>query len=159
MLEEQYLHDRLDDQIEWYGKKSQWNQKWYKRIKKAEITLAGSISLLTAFWSDYIFIKVYIVLAGLIISGLVAIHGLYNFHENWIEYRATSETLKHEKYMFLTKSGVYLEKENAFQTLVERVESIISHENINWAQVNKRNNIPKNQTTAQQGAASTLRQS
>jgi hypothetical protein len=30
MKEEQYLTDRLQDQIDWYDQKSQFNQKWFK---------------------------------------------------------------------------------------------------------------------------------
>lgn len=139
MDENEYLKDRLDDQIDWYSTKSQWNQCWYKRAKKTEMILAAFIPIGIAFWSDNFYVKFLIALAGATIAVLSGIHGLYNFHENWIEYRSISETLKHEKYMFLTKTGVYSDGENSFQFLVERIESIISHENINWAQLNKCN--------------------
>ncbi len=137
MTESNYLNERLEDQIDWYGKKSQWNQKWYKRVKKIEMTLAASIPVLMILNSDNFYIKVFIAIAGAVIAILSGIHGLYNFHENWIEYRATSETLKHEKYMYLSRSGLYTNNDRCYQSLVERVESIISHENINWAQLNK----------------------
>jgi hypothetical protein len=34
---------RLNDQLEWYDKKSGENQKLYKQIKVAQLVLAGSI--------------------------------------------------------------------------------------------------------------------
>ena len=148
MTEHDYLITRLDDQINWYSKKSCWNQKWYKRIKNSEMMLSASIPIAMAFWSDVFVVKLFIALAGATIAVLAGVHGLYNFHENWIEYRSTAETLKHEKYMYVTSSGIYAEKENAFQTLVERVESVISHENINWAQINKKPSA-KNEKTNQ----------
>jgi hypothetical protein len=80
---------------------------------------------------------VLIAVAGATIAIITGIHGLYNLQENWITYRTTCETLKHEKYMYLTRSGVYAETEDPFRLLVERVESIISHENINWTQIQR----------------------
>jgi len=63
-----------------------------------------------------------------ILSGLVS---LFKFQEKWTNYRTTSETLKHEKYMFLTKTSPYHEQDS-LSTLVYRVESIISRENSDW---------------------------
>ena len=33
---EEYIKDRLDDQINWYDTKSQIHQKWYKILKVSE---------------------------------------------------------------------------------------------------------------------------
>lgn len=63
-----------------------------------------------------------------VISGLVS---LYSFQENWIEYRTTAESLKHEKYLFLTKSPPYGSEDN-FHMFVDRIESLISKENSAW---------------------------
>lgn len=63
-----------------------------------------------------------------IISGVVT---LYKFQENWIEYRTISETLKHEKFLFLTKTAPY-DEEDSFHALVERIEGLISKENSTW---------------------------
>jgi len=73
---------------------------------------------------------------GATVTVCSGIQGLYNFHENSIKYRLTAETLKHEKYMFLTRSGIYQGSNNPLNLLVKRVESIIANENINWAQLN-----------------------
>ncbi|MGQ7438348.1 DUF4231 domain-containing protein, partial [Streptococcus suis] len=58
---------------------------------------------------------------------------LSKHRDNWIDYRRTTELLKHEKYMSLTKTGVYKNENDSFALLVERCETIISSENINWA--------------------------
>ena len=93
-----YINERLDDQIEWYNKKSSSNQSRFKWCKWTEMALGGIIAVLTPAITDYEFIK-YIVAAssaGIVI--LVALHGLHNFHENWIEYRKTSELLKNHNH-------------------------------------------------------------
>jgi hypothetical protein len=136
MNQEEYIANRVDDQIYWYDGKSQKAQKNYKRLKIAEMVCSASIPILVTFWNSLAYIPPVVAILGAVVTVLTGIHGLYNFHENWIEYRSTAETLKHEKFMYLTQSGIYKENENAFNQFVERVESIISRENINWAQLN-----------------------
>lgn len=43
MTPEQYMEDRVDDQIKWYDSRSQANQRWYKHLRSIEIVLAASI--------------------------------------------------------------------------------------------------------------------
>lgn len=134
--EQEYLDQRLEDQIEWYDSKSVKAQNNYKRLRMAEMVFSASIPILVTFWNNSKWISTTVAILGACITIFAGIHGLYNFQENWIEYRSTAEILKHEKYMYLTKSGIYAEEKTDFKQLVDRVESIISHENINWAQLN-----------------------
>ena len=62
------------------------------------------------------------------------------FQEKWSEYRTTSETLKHEKYLYETKSGPYdNERTDNFKSFVVRIENLISKENSSWSQyINKK---------------------
>lgn len=133
--EQEYLLQRLDDQINWYDRKSMWNQQMYKVLKWLELVLSASIPIMVPFASRYTIVGIIVAACGALITAITGIHGLYNFHENWIQYRMTSETLKHEKFLYLTRSGAYYEVENPFKLLVERTETIISHENINWSQM------------------------
>lgn len=133
-----YINERLEDQIKWYDQKSSSNQNRFKKCKWAEMALGGIIAVLTPAITNCELIKYLIAASSAGIVILVALHGLHNFHENWIEYRKTSELLKNEKYTYLNKAGVYkeLSDDERFILLVERCESIISHENINWANMN-----------------------
>ena len=134
--EEDYIKERLDDQINWYDKKSMYAQKVYKRLKGLVMLLSASIPFFVGFIADFHKHWEYLVSGiGVIIVCIEGWLGLSKHHENWIEYRAICETLRHERYMYLTKTGVY-EGDNPFKLLVERVESIISKENLNWAGIN-----------------------
>ena len=137
MKKDEYINERLEEQINWYDKKCIRSQSKYKRLKIIEIILAATIPFLSVFSQD--FIQITWIIAG--IGGLITIIeswlNISKYHENWIEYRSICETLKHEKYMFLTQTGVY-NVENHFHLLVERVESIISKENVNWANLNNK---------------------
>ncbi|MDH3287817.1 MAG: DUF4231 domain-containing protein [Betaproteobacteria bacterium] len=47
--EAEYLEQRLDDQINWYSKKSAANQAAHKRLRLIEIIAAASIPLLAGY--------------------------------------------------------------------------------------------------------------
>lgn len=69
---------------------------------------------------------------GVIIAISAGLSALYKYHENWLEYRTTAETLKHEKYLFQTKCSPY-NNDDAFCKLVQRTERLISKENSKWS--------------------------
>lgn len=138
MKEQDYLELRFEDQINWYDKKSKFNKKMYQSLVLIEIIFSVSIPFFVSYANDENpSIKIIIGILAVCIALIAGLMNLYKFHENWISYRTTSETLKHEKYLFLTKSGVYREKESKetpYNRLVQRIESIISKENTNWQQ-------------------------
>jgi hypothetical protein len=132
MNEEEYLNDRLNDQIDWYGKKSQTNQKWFKGLRLLEIVFATVIPFLAAIGSNIPHYSMIIGGLGITIAVSAGVSTLYKYHENWIEYRNTSETLKHEKYLFQAKCSPY-DNDESFCKLVQRVEGLISKENTQWS--------------------------
>jgi hypothetical protein len=58
---------------------------------------------------------------------------LLQLQEHWIEYRSTAESLRKEKFLFLTQTDPY-DKDDAFHLLVQRVEALLSKENAEWVQ-------------------------
>lgn len=137
ITENDYFKERLDQQIEWYDKKSQSHQKSYKWAKRIEFVLAALIPLLSGFSKDLSFFSISVGILGAAITVIEGLLSMSKHHENWIEYRSICETLKQEKYTYLTRTGVY-RTEYPFVLLVERVENIISRENVNWANINSK---------------------
>jgi len=131
MTEEQYLKERLNDQIKWYSAKGRMNQHLHKRYKLLEIIAASMIPFLSGMSSFIPFSEWIIGGLDMTIAIAAAISSIYKFHENWIEYRNTSETLKQEKMLYLTHTTPY-HTENRFNILVARAESIMNIENQNW---------------------------
>ena len=132
MDQEAYLKERLQDQIDWYNRKSMKNQKWFKCLQVAAILASATIPFLSGYITETtLLLKVSVGLLGLVVVAITAVLGLYKFQENWFEFRTTCESLKHEKYMFLTKSEPY-DQDDPFRLLVQRVESLISRENTAW---------------------------
>ncbi|OBZ18281.1 hypothetical protein A8L34_01465 [Bacillus sp. FJAT-27264] len=133
MLPEKYIEARLDHQIDWYDKKSISAQKTYKRLQTFELIFAALIPLLSGYTTSHKFIPVIVAVLGTLIVILAGLSRLGKYHENWTQYRATCELLRHEKFLYLTGTNPYEEK--SFQLLVSRVESFVSAENINWSQL------------------------
>src|SRR5215218_11232686 len=123
---------RLNDQLEWYDRKSGENQRRYKQIKVAQLVLAGSIpvfALVGDLWGRWV-----TAILGASVAILEGLQQLGQYNNLWASYRATAEQLKHEKYLFLAKSGPYqgLGDEEALRVLAERVEERVSTEHAKW---------------------------
>lgn len=125
--------ERLEDQIAWYDQKSVENQRWFKRLKVAQIVAAAIIPFAAG-------ISAPVYIAGGLGVFIVIVEGLQSLNQyqhNWITYRSTCEELKHEKYLWLAKAGPFLNAENPDALFAERVESLISREHAKWVSTRK----------------------
>lgn len=133
---ETYIADRVDDQIKWYSDESSKAKTMYKRYQTIEIILAASIPLLSGY-TDFKFIPFIVGVCGAIIAVIEAITKLNKYHENWIQYRCTSEMLKHQKHLYTTKSSPYNDLDETIENVfIRNIESIISSENNQWKSIN-----------------------
>jgi Protein of unknown function (DUF4231) len=127
------VFERLEDQIAWYDVKSRSNMRWYKRLKISEIASAAVIPMLAASAIPRAMIVTGAL--GVIVTLFEGMLQLNQFHENWIRYRSTCESLKHEKYIYLANAGPYASVEKPRALLAERVEALVSQEHAKWATV------------------------
>ncbi|GAB1259352.1 DUF4231 domain-containing protein [Aurantivibrio plasticivorans] len=133
MNEKEYISSRIDDQIAWYDRKSQNSQCWFKWLRGIEFLSAAFIPMVAGFAKDPFPVTLVVALLGALIAVISSVVSLNQFQENWIKYRATYESLKREKFLFLTKSEPYHEEE-PFRLFVQRAEDLISKENRAWSQ-------------------------
>ncbi len=140
MAEVSPAFERLEDQLSWYDTKSMENQKWYKRLKVAEIIAAAIIPFAAGFEGLGILTGI----LGVLLVIFIGIQSLNQYHDNWISYRSTAEQLKHEKYLWLSKAGPYKDAKDPEVVLAERVESLISREHAKWETTMEK--IEKDQT-------------
>lgn len=124
---------RLDEQLDWYDRKSLSNQRYFKRIKIAEIIAAALIPFLSAI--NFKHVTLWTAGLGVLITVLEGWLHLYQFQQNWTTYRSTCEQLKHEKYLYLGGAPPYANVANPRALLAERVESLVSQEHAKWASI------------------------
>ena len=141
MSQTDLTHERLEDQINWYDKRSRYNQRMFKVLKLTTLIIALAIPLCAAFGAPVIIAGV----LGAMIALLEAIQQLNQYHHNWITYRSTCEALKHEKYLFYGKAGHYASAAEPKTLLTERVESLVSQEHAKWASAQEQ--VAKSQTS------------
>lgn len=134
---EEYLVSRVDDQIQWYSKKSSFNKWVYTILQTIEIVLAALIPFFSGFASNMNWASITIGALGVSITIIGSLTKLYKFHENWIHYRSTSEILKYQKHLYITQSAPYNSSdETIFNLFVRNIEQIVSSENNQWKTTN-----------------------
>ncbi|HEX6456656.1 MAG TPA: DUF4231 domain-containing protein [Solirubrobacterales bacterium] len=121
--------ERLEDQMDWYDRKSQYNQHWFKRLKICQIVTAAAIPF-AASVSAPVWVAGG---GGALIVVLEGLQQLQQYQQNWTTYRATCERLKHERYLYLARAGPYSAAERPDALLAERVEGLVSREHAAWS--------------------------
>lgn len=135
MNQQEYLEQRIDDQIKWYGGKSAKNKWWYRLLRVLSVVIALSIPLMTGWLGkghDDL-MKIMIASAGAMAALLEGIQGLFRFHENWIQYRSTAEHVQSLKFLFVTGAAPYSDPQTAFGLFVRDAEEVMSSERGGWA--------------------------
>jgi hypothetical protein len=134
MNPEEYMSERVNPTIKWYSKKSSTNKVIFMSFKFTEITIAAVLPLLSGRISKdttvglTTFMPLIIGGIGVLISIIEGVLFVGKFQEKWVTYRSTAESLKHEKYLFLTQVIPY-KTINDFDKFVVNIESLISREN------------------------------
>ncbi len=145
MNEAEYIEARLDDQMNWHDAKSSRCQQSFKRLRMIEIVAAALIPFLSGMSGTIPYSQWLIGGLGALIAIAAAITALFRYQENWIEYRATAEQLKHEKFTYLTGAAPY-NTADKFPLLVARVEAVLRKQNEAWVSATPR-------SEAEQGAS------
>ncbi|GBD27921.1 hypothetical protein HRbin30_03278 [bacterium HR30] len=120
--------ERLEGQIAWYDRRSQYSQRWFKWLKGAVLVAAAAIPFLAGIEAPRLLIGG----LGALIVVLEGLQQLNQYQHNWITYRSTCEALKHEKYLYLANAGPYASAQDPRALLAERVESLVSQEHARW---------------------------
>lgn len=120
---------RLQDQIDWYDRKSGQAQSWFRRLKVATLGLAAGLPVaVVASAPGWLVASM-----GALVAVIEGVQQLYKFQENWITYRSTCEQLRHEQYLYLAGAGPYVDVGSRDALLAERIEGLVSQEHAKWA--------------------------
>lgn len=135
---------RLEDQIGWYSRESTEAQRAYKRIKVLQLVAAAAVPVAAAAEA-----AAWVVAAlGGIVLVLEGLQQLGQYQANWIAYRATCESLKHEKHLYLAGAGPYTDPAAAQRTLAERIEGLVSQEHAKWVSAREEGKPGQTETAA-----------
>lgn len=129
--ESEYLNDRVEDQINYYDTQSTKSRDWYKRLAASQLVSGAIIPFVSGFSESISCSEWVIALLGIIVTISTAFLSLNKYQERWINFRTTCESLKHFKYLYITRSIPY-DQNDAFSKFTNDIESVISKENSDW---------------------------
>jgi hypothetical protein len=128
-----YVKSRYEREVAWYNRKANWNHHAYDICQWTAIILAALTPMLIVveeIWTKWLAVGVAILVA--ISTGALR---AFKYHENWINYRTTAETLRKEIHFYRADIQGYENVENVEDKnslFVQRVESLISREHTLW---------------------------
>lgn len=121
---------RLADQVAWYDAKSTFHQRWFKRLKGLQLVAAALVPVFaTLDLTGWLTAS----LGGLLMV-LEGVQQLNQHQQNWVSYRSTCESLRHEEHLFRAAAGPYGKAADPARLLAERVEGLISQEHADWVE-------------------------
>ncbi|MFM9101350.1 MAG: DUF4231 domain-containing protein [Cyanobium sp.] len=137
---QEYLQERVEQQLSWYGKKSAGNKSRYQLLRLLQISLGILVSA-GGVYAEAIPHGAWLISGfGVLISLSAAWETVFDHQNNWIRYRRIQEELKREKILYATASGPYRRQaaqtdgdETAFTLFVERVEGLLGEEVEQWS--------------------------
>lgn len=136
MDEEQYMKERVEDQIIWYGRKSAINKRLHMNFSSAIVISAAMIPFFSGIatqdheWPQYV-----TGILGVVAASLTGIVAHAKFQEKWTIYRATAENLERERLFYNTGTGPYSAQKSNFGFFVENIEKIMGGENEQWSKI------------------------
>jgi hypothetical protein len=121
---------RLDSQYTWHDQKSVKAQKAYKQVKLVQLVVGASVPVVAGLSAPA---AITAVLAAVVVVA-EGLQQLYQWQNNWVQYRATAEALLHEKHLFQVQAGEYAGPDRV-RRLAEKVENLISVQNLKWTKL------------------------
>lgn len=144
MTIDDYLKNRVDDQINWHNTKAKSNKKWYQWLKIIIIIFSATIPIVALVGQNEV-MKYIVAGLGALVAILESILVLKKYQENWTNYRVTAERLNTEKIAFNCGVGSYEDASDEvnFKHFVVNIEGILQKQNENWLSVFNKNEKEK----------------
>lgn len=133
MYDADYITERLEGSITRFSQISSENQKKYKQYKRTEIVIAGTIpfaimlsavEFVEAVAVLRIALLLYSAVGGALLAFMSNVMKISEYYDRWKNFRAKSEVLKREHFLYITQMPPYHDVD-AFPQLVDRVEEIL----------------------------------
>lgn len=122
------LWQALNAQFRWYERAATRNRVSYQALKVVAMVFGTAVAVLAAADAPAA------ITAGLAASVVVleGVQQVFQFHPNWITYRATAETLRQNAFLYVARVGPYASAESRRDQLAEVVRDITAKENASW---------------------------
>ena len=133
MNEQEFSHfikNRYEKELDWYDQKAVHNKKIHDLLQVVVIVFSAVTPVLILINESNL--RIFAVLTSVIIAISTSAIKTFRFHENWLNYRTTAETMRREHSLYNTGAGDYSDADDRQRFFVERIESLISRESTKW---------------------------
>ncbi len=137
---EDYLRQRVDEQIQWMSDKARQSKSGHRVLRLIQITLGILVTAVGPYTNVLDYGPQITTALGAIIGLAAAWEAVNDYQNNWIRYRRTLEDLERERLLYQTASGPYRqsavassEAEASFALFVTRVEALLGQELDSWS--------------------------
>lgn len=127
-----YLSERIDTQLDWLSERCRRHKRAFRRWRLLQILLGSGITILSPFAASRSWVPIVLAIAGAGVALSGSLLALHRNHETWLRYRGLAESLKREKYLFLTGSPPYDHPDLAFRRFVVVAEDLMLEERLIW---------------------------
>jgi hypothetical protein len=126
---DRFIEERVRQYQSWYDRKSTLCKSRYLWMRG--LTVVGGALVPVLVNLDLSAIEYVTTAISLLVVMFVSLETVLHYREQWKNYRSTEQYLGHEVVYFQNRAGAYrdLDDREAFQLLVDRVESAIASEN------------------------------
>lgn len=129
MSKEEYIEERIKDQINFFDKKSPLMKRHYYVF--AFLATVGAI--LTPVIVNIEEYSKYSTFVSVIVAVSISINGLFKFKDKWLLYRSSAEYLNSLLYKYQAESSCKdFDEDKEFKRLKDDVESFLSKSNNEW---------------------------
>jgi hypothetical protein len=127
------LWQELAGYFEWYDRGATRNRLSYQSLKVAVLVTGAAVTVLAASGAPA-------ALSASLAAAIVVLEGaqqLFQFHANWISYRATAETLRGNGFAYAARVSPYEDPATRRSQLAEFLRDITTSENSAWTKTMK----------------------
>ncbi len=129
MTPAQFLAERVDAAIAWHDAQSRRARRLFTFLSGLVLVATGSLTLLTRR-TELAELAAVVNVVAILASGFVT---LGQHQQRWVEYHATAESLRSQRFLFLTRTGQYAGPD-AFPAFVAQVEATLGQCLGEWRQ-------------------------
>lgn len=131
--------DRARGQQKYYSTRAGDYQKRFKALKFLSLLATACVPAAAAVLSDAA-LKPAVTALGVLVAAVEGWLMIAQYPQMWVSYRASAELLKREQSLFLARGGEYtgLDDATALRLLAERAETIVSAENNQWVETQRK---------------------
>jgi hypothetical protein len=122
------LWQQLSAQFRWYERAATRNRLGYQVLKVVAMVFAAAVAVLAAADAPA---AVTAALAASVVV-LEGVQQVFQFHPNWISYRATAEALRQNAFLYVARAAPY-SGEGRRERLADVVRDATTKENVSWA--------------------------